>query len=110
VVSRDGRGGRRCSSPGSPGTCFNIDYSPLVVMSRDQIAARCGYTAQSHIKALEDGFVDRHRAGEWFMQDNTPVCPASASRACLEIRGVAIANWPPCSPPHQHIDLNFGIE
>jgi hypothetical protein len=32
------------------------------------------------------------------MQDNTLIYTTSASRGCLEIRGVVVANSPPCSP------------
>jgi hypothetical protein len=43
--------------------------SPLVVMKRDESAPRRGYTAQSYIKALEEGLRDYYRPTEWFMQD-----------------------------------------
>jgi hypothetical protein len=75
-------------------------------MTRDQAAARCGYTAQSYIQALEEGLLDNYKPGEWFMQDNAPIHTARASKEWLEVHGVATVDWPPYSPdlnPIEHL-------
>jgi hypothetical protein len=53
--------------------------SPLVIITRDFLAQRNGYTAWSYVDALEKGLRDQYRAGEWFMQDNAPIHTAKLS-------------------------------
>jgi hypothetical protein len=75
-------------------------------MTRDEAAARRGYTAQSYIQALEEELRDGYRPGEWFMQDNAPIHTAYASREWLEVHGVHTVDWPPYSPdlnPIEHL-------
>lgn len=80
--------------------------SPLVIMTRDQAAARRGYTTWSYTKALEEGLMDAYRPGDWFMQDNAPIHTAQALKEWLEVHGIATADWPPYSPdlnPIEHL-------
>jgi hypothetical protein len=75
-------------------------------MTRDEAAARRGYTAQSYIQALGGGLRGSYRPGEWFMQENAPIHTAHASREWLEVHGVHTVNWPPYSPdlnPIEHL-------
>jgi transposase len=80
--------------------------SELVVMTRDEAAARRRCIAQSYIQALEEELRDSYRPGEWFMQDNAPIHTAHTSREWLEVHCVHTVNWPPYSPdlnPIEHL-------
>jgi hypothetical protein len=57
-------------------------------MTRDEAAARRGYTAQNYIQAFEEGLGDSYRPVEWFVQENAPIHTVHASREWLEVHGV----------------------
>ena len=83
-----------------------VGRSPLVIMTRDSLAARRGYSSWSYIQALEEGLWQQYKPGEWFMQDNAPIHTACDSKEWLEIHGVATIDWPPYSPdlnPIEHL-------
>ena len=50
-----------------------VGRSPLVIMERDTTRRRGGYTAWSYLIALTEGLLPNYRAGELFMQDNSPI-------------------------------------
>jgi transposase len=53
-----------------------VGRSPLVIMQRDETAARNGYSAWSYIQALQEGLLPNYMPGEWFMQDNARIYTA----------------------------------
>jgi hypothetical protein len=79
-----------------------IGRSPLVIMARDALARRTGYTSLSYTMALEEGLRNKYRLGELFMQDNALIYTAYCSREWLELYGVYTIDWPPYS-----LDLNL---
>jgi transposase len=70
-------------------------------MERDPDAPRHGYTAQSYIKALQQGLLPYYRQGQLFQQDNARIHTAAATRAFMAAHHITTINWPPYSP-----DLN----
>jgi transposase len=79
-----------------------IRRSPLVIMARDALARRNGYTSLSYTIALKEGLRNKYRLGELFMQDNALIHTAYYLREWLELHGVHTINWPLYSP-----DLNL---
>ena len=58
------------------------------------------------MQALKEGLRDNYNPDEWFMQGNAPIHTALRSREWLEVHGVAIVDWSPCSPdlnPIEHL-------
>jgi DDE superfamily endonuclease len=75
--------------------------SKLVFMERDSSSPRNGYTANSYIKALEEGLLPIYDETRKFVQDNARVHTARKSISWLQEHHVALWDWPPHSP-----DLN----
>lgn len=70
-------------------------------MERDENAPRGGYTANSYLEALEEGFVQHYQPGQIFQQDNALIHKAKLIREWFETNGIHVMDWPPHSP-----DLN----
>jgi len=79
---------------------------PLIVMERDRTSAKRGYTAQSYIKALQEGFFPIYNDWKHFQQDNASIHIAEVTMDLLLARGVSLIDWPPHSPdlnPIEHV-------
>ena len=84
---------------GCIGTC--VDNSELVIMERDKNAAQNGYTSQSYLSALEEGFVP-HFISQYLQQDNAPIHTSAETMDQICAWGIRLLTlWPPYSP-----DLN----
>ena len=80
--------------------------SNVVIMERDPMAAKNGYTTASYISVLEDEFPQWYEPGMIFMQDNAPIHKAKKILDWLELHGVETTEWPPFSPdlnPIEHV-------
>jgi transposase len=73
----------------------------LVIMERDSDSVRNGYTTQSYLNALEEGFIEHYEPGTIFQQDNAKIHKSYVAREWFERHGVEVMEWPPHSP-----DLN----
>ena len=64
--------------------------SKLVIMERDEIAPRQGYSANSYIKSLEEGLMPIYEPGQIFQQDSASIHKAQVVRDWFEIHGIWI--------------------
>lgn len=88
------------------GTIWKGGRSPLVVLERDEFAARNGFTARSYIQALEEALLPEYRPGTFFQQDNARIHTARATKEFLEAHGIWTIDWPSHSPdlnPIEHV-------
>lgn len=82
------------------------ERTELVMMERDNLGARLGYTRNSYIWALEEGLIPVYEPGQIFQQDNAPIHTAEDVKEWLERHGIWVLEWPPYSPdlnPIEHI-------
>lgn len=78
--------------------------SDLVVMERDESAARNGYTANSYIEALDEGLVPHYTPGTIFQQDNAKIHTANIVQSWFESHGLEVVDWPAHSPDMNPIE------
>jgi len=67
-------------------------------MSRDFDAKKHGYSAQTYIETLTEGFPPHWKRFQLFMHDNAPIHKARATLRWLEERKIETFMWPPYSP------------
>jgi transposase len=72
-----------------------------VIMKRDPLAKRKGYTSRSYIQALEEGLLPFYDGWRHFIQDNASIHRSRVSMAWLRTKGISVTDWPAHSP-----DLN----
>jgi hypothetical protein len=86
--------------------CLSFGRSELIIMERDPISPKGGYSSISYTNALSEGLLPIYN-GETFMQDNAPVHTSRHSINWLGTEGVyVLPNWPPYSPdlnPIEHL-------
>jgi len=75
--------------------------SKLVFMERDSSSAKNRYTANSYIKALEEGLLPIYDETRKFVQDNARVHTVRKSMSWFQEHHIALWDWPPHWP-----DLN----
>ena len=74
----------------------------LVIMERDPDSRTGrGYTTNSYLNALEEGFLPHYEPGTIFQQDNARIHTSLGAREWFEEHGIWVEEWPPHSP-----DLN----
>ncbi|OKP13231.1 Transposable element Tc1 transposase [Penicillium subrubescens] len=78
--------------------------SDLVIMERDESAARNGYTARSYIDALGEGLVLHYTPGTIFQQDNAKIHTADIAKSWFESHGIEVVDWPAHSPDMNPIE------
>lgn len=66
-----------------------VKRSRLIIMKRDEMAPRQGYTSTSYLNALYEGLEEDYKPGEWFMQDNARIHTAKRCTEWLESHGIA---------------------
>ncbi|RDW79716.1 hypothetical protein BP6252_04354 [Coleophoma cylindrospora] len=80
--------------------------SELVIMERDEAAARNGYSANSYTWALEEGLLPYYIPGRFFLQDNAKIHVAKHVKAWFEEHGIWVQEHPAHSPdlnPIEHV-------
>jgi hypothetical protein len=83
-----------------------ISRSPLVIMKRDEGSPGRGYTSWSYQQALDEGLLPNYKPGDRFLQDNSGVHTAKATKLYLERHGIWTLEHPPHSPdlnPIEHL-------
>ena len=73
----------------------------LVIMKRDDEAAKNGYTARSYIQVLDSQLSDEWFEEMQFVQDNAPIHTANIVKDWFARHPISLVEWPPYSP-----DLN----
>ena len=80
--------------------------SDLIIMTRDESAARNGYTSWSYVETLEAGLKPLY-SGEEFQQDGASIHTSKAVRQTLQHWGInLLQGWPAYSPdlsPIEHM-------
>lgn len=77
-----------------------------MVMTRDPLSSKQGYSAKSYIQALEQDLLLDYTPGTFFQQDNARIHAAKVTRAWLEEHGIWTIDWPAHSPdlnPIEHV-------
>lgn len=80
--------------------------SKLVIMGRDTMSRRNGYTAKSCQKALLESFLSIYDGTKHFQQDNARLHNFGGTPEWLQIHGIEWIDWPPRSPdpnPIEHV-------
>lgn len=80
--------------------------SKIVVMERDPLSRKNGYTSASYIWSLEEGYVPHIDEDRIFMQDNAAIHTAKVVKEWHLRHGVELMKWPPHSPdmnPIEHV-------
>jgi transposase len=75
-------------------------------MRRDASSPRQGYTSWSYQKALEEGLLPQYQPGQPFLQDNSRVHTAKATKLWLERHSIWTLEHPPHPPdlnPIEHL-------
>ena len=75
-------------------------------MTRDPVAPRGGYSANSYVEVLEENMPTIYEPGLLFMQDNAPIHTARKVREWFKEMGIDVLEWPPSSPdlnPIEHL-------
>ena len=75
--------------------------SELVIMERDKLSKKGGYSTNSYLYALDKAFLPIYKPGMIFQQDNARIHTSELAREWFESHGVWVMDWPPHSP-----DLN----
>jgi hypothetical protein len=75
--------------------------SPLIIMTRDDQAAKRGFTQYSYLAALDEGLIPYYDGTRHFQQDNARIHRTEAIDRFLMNYAVSVVEWPPYSP-----DLN----
>jgi hypothetical protein len=68
--------------------------SPLVIMERDPESRDNGYSTQSYLATLEEGFIDSYKPGRFFQQDNARIHTSREAQEWFEARGIWVIDWP----------------
>jgi hypothetical protein len=79
--------------------------SDVVIMERDPIAERNGYTSASYMEVLEDQMPRCWQPGMTFMQDNARIHTSRAVRSWFEDQAIPLLEWPPYSPDLNPIEI-----
>ncbi len=88
------------------GVIWREGRSQLVLMQRDATAPRNGYTANSYMRALEEGLLPYYDQTRHFQQDNARIHTAIATEAFLMRHRVSVIEWPAHRPdlnPIEHV-------
>jgi len=78
----------------------------LIIMTRDEEAARNGYSANSYLEILNDQMEVCFEPDRTFMQDNASIHTAKKIKNWFRDEGISLLNWPPYSPdmnPIEHV-------
>lgn len=75
--------------------CARLEFglgarTKLVIMERDESSPRNGYTAKSHIDALNEGLVEHYTPGTICQQGNTQIHKAEITKEWFETHGVEV--------------------
>lgn len=87
--------------------CIFLDgRTDLIIMERDFVTGRGGYTTKSYLDALEEGFLREYEPGTPFQQDNARVHVSKQAKEWFEKHGIWVIDWPSHSPdlnPIEHV-------
>ena len=72
--------------------------SELIVMERDVLAQKEGYSARSYIWALEEGLIPIYEPLDIYQMDNAPIHMSNLVKEWLETHGVWTLDFPLYSP------------
>lgn len=77
-----------------------------MIITRDELAKKKGFTSNSYIKALEEGLLPNYDGTRHFQQDNASIHRSAATTEWLLNNAVSVIDWPPHSPdlnPIEHV-------
>ncbi|GMG13310.1 unnamed protein product [Aspergillus oryzae] len=80
--------------------------SQLVVLERDELSPRGGYSTKSYLACLEKGLLPIYKPGSIFQQDNAKIHVSYEAQDWLERHGIWVPDWPAHSPdlnPIEHL-------
>lgn len=80
--------------------------SRLVIMTRDELAKKKGFTSRSYIQALREGLLPVYDGTRHFQQDNASIHRSIVTEAFLLENAISLLQWPPHSPdlnPIEHV-------
>jgi hypothetical protein len=88
------------------GAIWKDGKSDIVIMTRDQMRPRKGYTSWSYQMALREGLLPFYDGMRRFQQDNAKIHVSQSSIEFLMEHGIEFIDWPAHSPdlnPIEHI-------
>lgn len=80
--------------------------SKLVIMTRDELAKKKGFTSNSYCWALEEGLLPNYDGTRHFQQDNASIHKSEQTTDFLITHGISFIDWPSHSPdlnPIEHV-------
>jgi hypothetical protein len=80
--------------------------SKLVIMTRDELARKKGFSSASYIAALEEGLLPIYDGTCYFQQDNASIHRSYMTEAFLLNSAISLIDWPSHSPdlnPIEHV-------
>ena len=80
-----------------------------ILMKRDPLAPRNGYSSWSYEIALRDGLLPIYDGTRRFQQDNASIHRSGEITTWFERNGIILLNWPPCSPDMSPIENLWNI-
>lgn len=80
--------------------------SELIFLVRDNTSRRQGFSSNSYISCLEEGYLPCRDDTCHFMHDNAPIHNAAKTTEWMLNQGISWLDWPPYSPdlnPIEHV-------
>ena len=78
----------------------------MIIITRDEEAARNGYSANSYLEVLNDQMEVCFEPNRTFMHDNASIHTAKKIKNWFRDESIPLLNWPPYSPdinPIKHV-------